>query len=265
MLVTQKLLNSLWNCYYAMNSQVPLIHQALLDYGEQEIVNDHIAFRTYASSVIGLEQIIKPFQDLGWQLAGEYYFQEKKLRAVHLELESMPKIFVSELLLEQCSESLQQIVSEQLAVLPDIKVNSEFLTSGRWQQQKPDYQIYQQLLAESEYAAWLYVFGICPNHFTVYVNALNKFDGIEALNDFLLARNFVMNTAGGLVKGAKQDGLRQSSTMAAKVEVEFTNNERYEIPCCYYEFAERFTLDGQLFQGFVTASADKIFQSTDSK
>jgi hypothetical protein len=39
--------------------------------------------------------------------------------------------------------------------------------------------------------------------------------------------------------------------------------ERHEIPTCYYEFARRYPLaDGRLYQGFVAASADRIFEST---
>ena len=37
----------------------------------------------------------------------------------------------------------------------------------------------------------------------------------------------------------------------------------HSIPCCYYEFAKRYTqADGKLFRGFVAQSADKIFEST---
>ena len=39
---------------------------------------------------------------------------------------------------------------------------------------------------------------------------------------------------------------------------------RLRVPSCYYEFARRYPLpSGELFQGFVPASADKIFESTD--
>ena len=35
------------------------------------------------------------------------------------------------------------------------------------------------------------------------------------------------------------------------------------VPSCYYEFAKRYSdSTGQIYQGFVTASADKIFEST---
>ncbi len=38
-----------------------------------------------------------------------------------------------------------------------------------------------------------------------------------------------------------------------------------EIPSCFYEFAKRYPqADGELYTGFVAASADKIFESTNA-
>lgn len=260
-----RLLDVLWECYSSMNSQVPQIHGALQNHGEKEIVNDHIAFRTFSGSEIGLDFMRKPFEDLGWRQSGEYFFKEKKLRAIHLELANAPKIFLSELLLDQCSDNLQKIIANELVEFRSEPFDSALLTSGRWQNRRPNLSIYENLLSESEYAAWLYIFGICPNHFTVFVNSMQKFSNIDELNAFLLEHGFIMNEIGGIVKGTAEDGLRQSSTMASKVSVTFDDASVHSIPCCYYEFAERFNVGGKLFHGFVTASADKIFQSTDSK
>jgi hypothetical protein len=57
--------------------------------------------------------------------------------------------------------------------------------------------------------------------------------------------------------------LKQSSTMADIVSLEFAEGYR-QVPACYYEFAERFEdTEGKLFSGFIAGSADKIFESTD--
>lgn len=51
--------------------------------------------------------------------------------------------------------------------------------------------------------------------------------------------------------------------MADKVIVKFSDGE-FEIPGGFYEFAKRYELpNGELYKGFVAASADKIFESTD--
>ena len=122
---------------------------------------------------------------------------------------------------------------------------------------------HRALLAESEYAAWVAAFGFRVNHFTVDVNRLRTFGSIEDVNAFLRAQGFRLNEAGGAVKGTRADRLEQSSTLADETDVDFTDG-RARIPSCYYEFARRYPMDdGALFQGFVPASADKIFESTD--
>ncbi len=52
--------------------------------------------------------------------------------------------------------------------------------------------------------------------------------------------------------------------MADRIEVRFSDQARI-IPSCFYEFARRYPKpDGQLYSGFVAASADKIFESTNA-
>ena len=126
-----------------------------------------------------------------------------------------------------------------------------------------DTQTYEKLLEVSEYAAWMAAFGFRPNHFTVNVNALKTFKGLEEVNQFLKGQGILLNTSGGEVKGTKEDLLKQSSTMANQITVDFSDKAMV-VPSCYYEFAQRFRgQDGQLYQGFVATSADKIFESTD--
>lgn len=109
----------------------------------------------------------------------------------------------------------------------------------------------------------MYAFGFCANHFTVNVNAFKKFKEINDVNELLHQHHFKLNSSGGLIKGTPADHLEQSSTMAEEIDVNFAEGT-YKIPSCYYEFAKRYPLaNGQLYTGFVAASADKIFESTD--
>ena len=62
-------------------------------------------------------------------------------------------------------------------------------------------------------------------------------------------------------RGAKEDIL-----WADRMPVEFANGVVEEIPTCYYEFALRYPdAEGKPYQGFVAASADKIFESTNAQ
>lgn len=69
---------------------------------------------------------------------------------------------------------------------------------------------------------------------------------------------------GGEIKGSQQVMLEQSATVADHAAVQFTD-KNMNIPSCFYEFAQRYPMkNGTLFSGFVEASADKIFSSTNS-
>jgi len=151
---------------------------------------------------------------------------------------------------------------ERVESIPDpIRSSVIYLTMGSFPS-KPSYAVYQKLLESSEYAAWFYCYGYRANHFTIQVNALETFSSLSMLNDFLKQEGYVFNEAGGIIKGSVEAGLMQSSTQAEKVTMSFEEGD-YEVPCCYYEFAERFEgEDGKLFSGFVEGSADRLFEST---
>ena len=161
------------------------------------------------------------------------------------------------------SEKLQRLFRDSLDRQPQEKFDSANLIFSGSLLKPLSHRIYNELREESEYAAWFYVFGFRANHFTVSVNALKKYNTILKVNQVLKESGFLLNSSGGEVKGTLQDHLQQSSTMADIIPVEFEEGT-FNIPSCYYEFAQRYTRpDGTLFGGFVAQSADKIFESTD--
>jgi hypothetical protein len=264
-MTVQALLKRLWGDYEAQNPQVPRIH-ALLEARGERIVNDHIALRTFDDPRVDLEVLARPFVRGGYVAKGEYEFREKKLHAKHYEHadESLPKVFISELDLQAVSEEGRATIATLLEALPaNVGERDDLPALGRpW---RLDVATYERLSAESEYAGWLAAFGFCANHFTVLVNALSSFPSLEALNTFLIGEGFELNSAGGLVKGTPSDLLEQSSTLASRVAVEFSDGKR-EIPGCYYEFARRYPdASGRLFSAFLAPNADKIFESTDRR
>ncbi|GAA3539401.1 DUF1338 domain-containing protein [Zobellella aerophila] len=257
-----ELFDALWQDYLVLTPSALEIHRLL---GEGEaILNDHVAFRTFNHPKVGLDKLAAHFLVLGYEQKGEYHFEAKKLYARHFEHKTdplAPKVFISELLLEQCSPELQAIVVGMLEQVDErLTGQSNFLYSGTpWQ---VSYQDYQALLEESEYAAWLAAYGFRANHFTVSVNELSGFDSLEEVNSALKNAGYRLNTSGGEIKGSPEVLLEQSSTMADTAIVEFSDGKA-ELPSCFYEFALRYAKpDGSLYTGFVAASADKIFEST---
>ncbi|WP_107850625.1 DUF1338 domain-containing protein [Oceanimonas marisflavi] len=258
-----ELFDALWQHYLTVTPSALKIHDLLG--GGKAIVNDHVAFRTFNHPKLGLDKLAAHFLALGYEQKGEYHFEAKKLYARHYEHAdpTAPKVFISELLLEQCSSELQRIVAGLVdQVNEQLPGHKDFLYSGApWTLSHADYKT---LLVESEYAAWLAAYGYRANHFTVSVNHLEGFDTLEAVNSALKQAGFRLNDTGGEIKGSPDVLLEQSSTLADTALVRFTDGEA-ELPSCFYEFALRYPKpDGSLYTGFVAASADKIFESTDA-
>jgi hypothetical protein len=252
------LLANLWADYIQMTPQAERIH-ALLGARGERVVNDHVALRGLGIADLGIAALAKPFEAVGYEPRDSYRFDDKKLIARYWKHpdRDAPKVFISELCVGELSASAQQLIGALVAQVPaGFAARADLPWAGRpWRVTRATYD---ELLAESEYAAWLAAFGFRVNHFTVSVNALTTFAELGDVNAFLLANGFTLNTSGGAIKGTRADKLEQSSTRADARAVEL-DGERVEIPSCYYEFAKRY--DG--FEGFVPASADKIFESTD--
>ncbi len=261
-----ELLDALWRDYVATTPQAERIHRLLAGRGEH-VVNDHVALRTYGLPGIGIDALARPFEALGWRAQPDRYrFDDKKLVARYWQHAdpALPKVFISELCVTELSAAASQIIDGLVAQLPaGFGARPDLPWAGRpWRVRRAEYE---SLLIESEYAAWVAAFGFRVNHFTVLVNALTTFPDLSSLNAFLLDHGFTLNDAGGLIKGTPAQRLEQSSTRADSITVDFAG-EMLRVPSCYYEFARRYALPGgELFQGFVPASADKIFESTDAR
>lgn len=262
---THEIFEKLWTGYISQNPEAKSIYDCFKGEGEK-VENDHIAFRTFYDTRLNVDVIARPFLEAGYIQKGYYIFEDKHLTAKHYEHKSLPaapRVFISQLMTENFSPQLQAIAKQCSSRVPDELVfGNELIFSGNvWG--PPSFETYEMLRAESEYAAWLYVYGFVTNHFTVSINSLKKYNTIQKVNQFLKDKGFILNSAGGEVKGTPGELLEQSSTKAGIAPVEFMEGT-YEIPSCYYEFAIRYPdTDGKLYSGFIAKSADKIFESTD--
>lgn len=264
-MTTSELLDALWTDYVASTPQAERIHGLLTERGEL-IRNDHIALRTFRVAGIGIDDVARTFESLGWKARDRYRFEDKHLRARYWQHDDveLPKVFISELVLAELSPRAQAVIAGLVAQLPPgFGTRPDLAYAGRpWTVSHADYLT---LLEESEYAAWVAAFGFRVNHFTVDVGSLSTFPDLAALDAFLVEYGFTLNDSGGTIKGGPAERLEQSSTRADSVDVQFSDTTA-RIPSCYYEFARRYPLpSGELFHGFVPASADKIFESTDAR
>ena len=182
----KNIFSRLWKDYTNQNPDTKKVHDLLIAEGET-IMNDHIAFRTFNHPSINVEALAKVFLNNGYEFKGDYHFEQKKLYAKHFEHKTdmnAPRVFISELLVEEFSDFLRNSVAEWISKIPqDLLISDELIHAGNVSG-IPSFGVYEKLRQESEYAGWLYVNGFCANHFTVSVNALKKYDSIQKVNSF---------------------------------------------------------------------------------
>jgi Domain of unknown function (DUF1338) len=256
----------------------------------EDIENDHIAFRTLGVPQLGIKSFEKIFLHYGYEKRDPYFFAAKKLDAFWYSPPSSkyPRIFVSELRVNDLSEEAQRIIKSYTDEvkrdpvdeldLDDANQVDAFLHKALWR--LPTWEDYQRLASESEYAAWVIYNRYYLNHFTVSVHNLPVgYDTIATFNDFLEKHGFKLNDSGGKIKKSPDGLLLQSSTVAEMIEAEFASNEKrdfekHSISGSYVEFAERLVLPQfqnlsksetkreHRREGFEAGNADKIFEST---
>jgi hypothetical protein len=283
------ILNGLFKTYFERVPDVKKITNAMIKKGwvssQEDIINDHVAFRTLGVKNLGIASFEKIFLAHGYQKKEFYSFEAKKLNAYWYAPpnENQPRIFISELRVEELSKEAQNIIykyTENITTDPvdllDLNTPKqvvEFFEKPLWK--LPTLSDYNTLLNESEYAAWVLYNRYYLNHYTISVHELpNGYDRLEKFNEFLVALGIKLNDAGGVIKTSKDGLLLQSSSVAEMITARFEGNDSQEIAGSYVEFAERKILsefsglDPKLISskhrrdGFETANADKIFEST---
>ena len=252
---------------------------------KEDIQNDHIAFRTLGVPQLGLQSLEKIFLHYGYSKREHLKFAAKKLDAYWYAPpeEHFPRIFISELRVNELSEEAQQIIlsyTDEVKSDPvdDLDLNDAqavgaFLHKGLWR--LPSVADYQRLLSESEYAAWVIYNRYYLNHYTISLHHLKEgYNTCEQFNAFLESIGIKLNNSGGKIKVSPDGLLRQSSTVAQVIEAPFANGMRLPIAGSYVEFAERGVLPAfthlqknelkreHFRDGFEAGNADKIFEST---
>lgn len=260
---TTEFFNNLWNNYVQVTPQAKSIYQLFLD-SNSEVINDHVAFRTFSDTPLDIAHLEPIILQLGYSVQSNYIFEEKKLEAtsyIHSD-SNVPKIFISELKRGKLSASTQDLLNKYCnQIATPIYQESIFWSGTHWN--LPTSVEYSALLKESEYAAWLLIMGLRANHFTVSVNDLASTDSLEEVLVKVETNGFTINMSGGRVKGSKNVLLEQGSTIADKRLLTFSDGVKLSVSSCFYEFAKRYEDNsGLLFSGFVTNNANKIFEST---
>ena len=121
--------NRLWKDYKDQNPSVGKIYDLFINEGE-EVVNDHIAFRTLDFPEINIEVLAKPFTTSGYVPKGEYVFKDKHLLAWHFELpddKGAPRVFISQLILKECSAFIQETFTDLMKHADEIRFRRPYI------------------------------------------------------------------------------------------------------------------------------------------
>lgn len=285
----ENILKALFEPYRKNVKDVDFINAEMVKAGmiakPDDIENDHIAFRTLGVPNLGLKSIEKIFLHYGYQKRDYFYFEAKKLDAYWYAppKESYPRIFISELRVNDLSKEAQNIITRYTKSitkdpvdslnLNDSKQVGDFFYQPLWE--IPTMEDYDNLASESEYAAWVIYNRYYLNHYTISVHNLpSPYNKLEVFNSFLEEIGIVLNTSGGKIKTSKDGLLKQSSSVAKMITAEFANGKSKKISGSYVEFAERLPLKGyekentqdldreKRRDGFEASNADRIFEST---
>jgi hypothetical protein len=291
--IANLLWNTLWQDYY-QRVEYARIYQQMIQETGHNIANDHIAFRSLDLNInchaeeinLGIPYLAKIAEALGYEKAGEYKFSDRYLKACHYrhpeqDRFNLPKLFISELIVDALPATLAQQIKETVNTgnffhQPDLNqwlptessetmiTQLKAIFSRPWQ--PPKRSLVEAVNAVSQYGAWVLLHGYAVNHFTGYINHHHTsiYSDIEKTAQALIARGIPMKNE---IEGSLATGLRQTATVAVTEMVEVWDDlsqELTQIPWtyAYYEIAERNLIEGKLFEGFLNAQAKNLFAMT---
>jgi len=286
----------LWRTY-VRRVPVARAYQEMIESGGGHVVLDHIAFRSLRlvenGLDLGLGYVGRVLERLDYQVAGSYQFPERHLVAQHyehpLEVECrLPKIFVSELLVEELSAPVRDAITaaaksaydrlpspslhwlrlpeHRRLELTDTKRDTtlsdiaQFSTDLPWN--LPCREVLEAVAAESLYAGWVLVHGFAVNHVAADARAHGAEDwqGIERCLEGLGLRGYVIKPSE--IEGAPGDAFRQVGTDLVVEEVLTCDREGLPVTCpwpyAYFELSERGEVEGKRFPGFLESRATDL-------
>ena len=249
--VARRLFDLLWTRYAA---QVPPA-RTFVELSGGVFENDHVAFRSLRRPGSGIALFAPLFERLGFRRAGAYDFPDAKLSAIHLSHpRGLPRVFISELRQEELTARAREILARLPPDVPPPKASASVDELAGWFAAPgiaPPEDELLELERETQYGAWLLLFGREVNHFAASVG------DVEAWASRLHKAGVPMK---GEIEGEPGAGLRQTATRAAlrTVRVQGGQGGAREWPYAYLELAER---HGG-FDGFVTNQARQLFEMT---
>ncbi|MEH2035252.1 DUF1338 domain-containing protein [Nostoc sp.] len=287
----------LWQEYSARVNHARTYQQMIIAAGGT-VANDHIAFRSLRLLVdspqgqvnLGIDYLGQLAEALGYVAAGEYTFAQTHLYARHYrhpqqEEFNLPKLFISELIVDELPSNIAQLISKTVSSIPNkfispinLLKDGNIETIAKQLQQvftrpwlPPQRSVVEEVNQVTQYGAWVLLHGYAVNHFTGYVNGQNtpEYPDIDTTASALTNLGVPMKAE---IEGNIACGLRQTATQAVTemvIVLDDNSGAEIQIPWtyAYYEIAQRYLIDVEpgkqiLFDAFLGSNAQQLFEMT---
>ncbi|MFN6526250.1 DUF1338 domain-containing protein [Nostoc sp. ChiSLP03a] len=300
--MTNKIALNLWKLLwqeYSARVNHARTYQQMITAAGGTVTNDHIAFRSLRLLVdtpqgklnLGIDYLGQLAEALGYVAAGEYIFAQTHLYARHYhhpqqEEFNLPKLFISELIVEELPSNIAQLISKTVSSIPKeltspltlLQKDADLEIIAKQLQQvftrpwlPPQRSVVEEVNQVTQYGAWVLLHGYAVNHFTGYVNGQNtpEYPDIDTTASGLTNLGVPMKAE---IEGNVACGLRQTATQAVTEMVTVLDDNsgaEIQIPWtyAYYEIAQRYLVEvesgkQQLFDAFLGSNAQQLFEMT---
>ncbi|MDZ7969680.1 MAG: DUF1338 domain-containing protein [Nostoc sp. DedSLP03] len=300
--MTNKIALNLWKLLwqeYSARVNHARTYQQMITTAGGTVANDHIAFRSLRLLVdtpqgklnLGIDYLAQLAEALGYVAAGEYIFAQTHLYARHYhhpqqEEFNLPKLFISELIVEELPNNIAQLISKTVSSIPDklispltlLQKDADLEIIAKQLQQvftrpwlPPQRSVVEEVNQVTQYGAWVLLHGYAVNHFTGYVNGQNtpEYPDIDTTASALANLGVPMKAE---IEGNIACGLRQTATQAVtEIVTVLDDNSGAEIQIpwtyAYYEIAQRYLVEMEsgkqvLFDAFLGSNAQQLFEMT---
>lgn len=261
-------------------------------YMSSKPVLDHMAIIDVTSENSNRLVLEKILSKIGFQNSGNGYLPEKFndflwMRAedahTYKVTEALPQLVFADFRIEGHSKKVQDIIAkyvvhqqpfdfERLDEL--LKTNDHeavanhiynFICQRPWS--TPTVEDYLAVKDENQLLSWALLFGKKVNHFGVNISVENKYNSLQDFNTYLKGTNLVqINNIDGEVKGTRDTGIQQSSTVGKPVKYTLADGE-IEVTDSFMEFVWRYPVNenpvmwNDYFTGFVAQNANRVIES----
>ena len=299
--IREAFVQQLWAKYRNETEQMQLIEERLLALGANRLTLDHFAVIDLPSIHSGIPQMERLLTSLGYRLRGRDYLPDKQNDfawlveddcSLKLAAQVLPQAVIADFRLHELPSNVRQIIEKYTSHIPAPAINHLFdhseLDADRLVTELVNYFAgrcwplptvaeYETVKAHNELLAWVLVYGRKPNHFTLSIHHLTHL--FSNLSEFihLLQREMglALNQDGGVVKGSREVGIEQGSTLGVIKKVDLADGTVF-IPTGFVEFVWRYPsltnhdetkpmYWNDYFTGFIAKQADNVIRSLYNK